>query len=80
MADGKVDLAMQRLSEVQSAKDIAVVGLLPSALQGFVVYGTAIPAYNEKPQAAITLAKYLSEPNKKDFWKSAGFELLDAGN
>ena len=31
VADGKVDLAMQLLSEVQSAKGIVVVGLLPPA-------------------------------------------------
>jgi molybdate transport system substrate-binding protein len=80
VADGKVDLAMQLLSEVQSAKDIAVVGLLLSALQSFVVYGTAIPAYNDRPEPAVALVKFLSEPNKKDFWKAAGFELLDAGN
>lgn len=79
VAEGKVDLAMQLLSEVQSAKDIAVVGLLPSALQSFVVYGTAIPAYNEKPEPAIAFVKFLSEPNKKDFWRAAGFELF-SGN
>jgi len=80
VADGKVDLAMQLLSEVQSANDVAVVGLLPSALQSFVAYGTAIPAYNDRPEPAVTLVKYLSKPNRKDFWAAAGFELLDAGN
>ncbi len=80
VAEGKVDVAMQLLSEVQSAKDISVVGLLPSALQNFVVYGTAVPAYNDKPEPAVTLTKFLSEPNKKDFWKAAGFELLHASN
>jgi hypothetical protein len=37
---------MSELSEVQSTKDIAVVGLQPSALQSFVIYGTVIPAYS----------------------------------
>ena len=76
VAEGKVDLAMQLLSEVQSAKDIAVVGLLPPGLQNFVVYGTAIPAYNDRPEAAVAFVKFLSDPNKKGFWKAAGFELL----
>lgn len=75
VADGKVDLAMQLLSEVRSAENTSVVGLLPSALQSFVVYGTAIPAYNGKPEAALAFIKFLSEPNKRDFWKAAGFEL-----
>jgi molybdate transport system substrate-binding protein len=80
VAEGKVDVAMQLLSEVQSAKDTTVVGLLPPGLQNFVVYGAAIPAYNEKPEAAVAFVKFLSAPDKKDFWKAAGFELLGASN
>ena len=70
-AEGEVDVAMQLLSEVQSAKDITVVGLLPPGLQSFVVYGAAIPAYNDKPGAALAFVKFLSEPNKKDLWHRA---------
>jgi molybdate transport system substrate-binding protein len=80
VAEGKVDVAMQLLSEVQSANDISVAGLLPPDLQNFVVYGAAIPAYNDKPEAALAFVKFLSEPNKKDFWKAAGFELMSATN
>jgi molybdate transport system substrate-binding protein len=76
VAKGGADVGMYLLSEVQSAKDIAVVGLLPSALQSFVVYGTAIPAYNDRPEVAVAFVKFLSDPNKKGFWKAAGFELL----
>ena len=65
MAEGKVDVAMQLLSEVQSAKDTTVVGLLPPGLQNFVVYGAAIPAYNEKPEAAVAFVKFLSAPDKR---------------
>src|SRR5262249_21443473 len=80
VAEGKVDVAMQLLSEVQSANDITVVGLLPPDLQNFVVYGSAIPAYNDKPEAALAFVKFLSEPNKKDFWNAAGFELISNAN
>jgi molybdate transport system substrate-binding protein len=76
VADGKADLAMQLLSEVQSADGITVVGMLPPDLQNFVVYGSAIPATNEKPEAALAFVKFLSEPNKKDVWKAAGFEMI----
>ena len=78
VAEGKVEVAMQLLSEVQSAEGIAVAGLLPAPLQNFVVYGTAIPAYNDRPEPAIALVKFLSEPGKTEFWKTAGFELLAA--
>jgi hypothetical protein len=39
-------------------------------------YGAAIPAYNDKPEAAVAFVKFLSAPDKKDFWKTAGFELI----
>lgn len=41
-----------------------MVGLLPPGLQNFVVYGSAIPAYNDKPGAALAFVKFLSEPQK----------------
>jgi molybdate transport system substrate-binding protein len=80
VADGKADLAMQLLSEVQSADGITVVGMLPPDLQNFVVYGSAIPASNDKPDAALAFVKFLSDPNTKDVWKAAGFELMGTTN
>jgi molybdate transport system substrate-binding protein len=80
VAKGEADVGMYLLSEVQSAKAITVVGLLPSTLQNFVVYGTAIPAYNDRPEPAVAFVKFLSEPSMKDFWKAAGFELMATGN
>jgi len=53
-----------------------VVGLLPPGLQNFVAYGAAIPAYNDKPGAAVAFVEFLSARDKKDFWKAAGFELV----
>jgi molybdate transport system substrate-binding protein len=74
VAKGEADVGMYLLSEIKSGKDINAVGLLPPPLQHFVVYGAAIPAYNDKPEAAVAFVKFLSAPNKKDFWKAAGFE------
>jgi ABC-type molybdate transport system substrate-binding protein len=42
----------------------------------FLAYGAAIPAYNDKPEAAVAFVKFLSALDKKDFWKTAGFELI----
>jgi hypothetical protein len=28
----------------------------------------------------LAFVKFLSEPNKKDFWKAAGFELMSGTN
>ena len=71
---------LQLLSEVQSANGITVVGMLPPDLQNFVVYGSASPTSNDKPEAASAFVKFLSDPNKKDVWKAAGFELMGTAN
>ncbi len=55
-------------------------GLLPPGLQSFVVYGTAVPAYNGAPEPAVAFVKLVSQPGKGDLWKAAGFELIGAGN
>jgi ABC-type molybdate transport system substrate-binding protein len=59
---------------VQTAKGVTLAGLLPSSLQSFVVYGTAIPAYNASPEAAMAFVKFISDPSRSERWKAAGFD------
>ena len=80
VASGKADIGFYLLSEVQPAKGITVVGLLPAALQSFVVYGTAIPADNASPGPAMSFVRYISEASRKKNWTGAGFELMGAGD
>lgn len=80
VANGEADLGMYLLSEVHTAKGIAVVGLLPAQLQSFVVYGTAIPASNHQPEAALDFVKFVSQAGKQEIWKTSGFELMGGGN
>jgi molybdate transport system substrate-binding protein len=75
VAKGDAEVGMYLLSEVQSIKGIEVVGLLPAALQSFVVYGSAIPGYNDSPEPAAAFVKFATEPSKAVLWKAAGFEL-----
>jgi molybdate transport system substrate-binding protein len=80
VAKGDADLGIYLLSEVQSVKGITVLGLLPSALQDFVTYGSAIPAENAKPEPAAAFVKFISDAAQAQAWKAAGFELVKAGN
>jgi molybdate transport system substrate-binding protein len=80
VANGEADVGLYLISEVQTIKGVAVVGLLPPALQDFIVYGTAVPAYNPTPQAALAFVKFLSEPANGERWKAGGFELVGSGN
>lgn len=75
-AKGEADFGFHLISEVQTVKGITLVGLLPPALQSFVVYGTAIPTYNATPDAALAFVKFISDPSKAERWKAAGFELV----
>jgi molybdate transport system substrate-binding protein len=79
VADGKAEIGLYLLSEVRSAKGVQVVGLLPSTLQNFVVYGTAIPVSNAKPEAAASLVEFLTRPGQRESWNAAGFELVNSG-
>jgi molybdate transport system substrate-binding protein len=76
VAKGEADFGFYLISEVQTAKGITLVGLLPPPLQSFVVYGTAIPTYNATSEAALAFVKFISDPTKGERWKAAGFELM----
>ena len=76
VANGEVDLGLYLVSEVQTVEGIELVGLLPSALQNFIVYGTAVPTYNAAPEAALAFVKFISDPTRGGRWNAAGFELV----
>jgi molybdate transport system substrate-binding protein len=76
VAKGEADVGFYLVSEVQTAKGITLVGLLPSPLQSFVVYGAAIPSSNATPDAALAFIKFISDPTKSERWKAAGFEPM----
>ena len=76
VAKGEADFGLYLISEVQMAKGITLVGLLPPPLQSFVVYGTAVPTYNATPDAALAFVKFISDPTRGERWKAAGFELV----
>lgn len=80
VAKGAAEVGMYLVSEVQAAKGISMVGLLPAAVQSYVVYGTAIPAYNATPDSSLAFVKFISDPMRAERWKAAGFELLANGN
>jgi molybdate transport system substrate-binding protein len=76
VAKGDADFGLYLVSEVQTAKGITLVGLLPAPFQSFVVYGAAVPASSAIPEAALAFIKFVSDPTKEARWKAAGFELV----
>ena len=78
VAKGDADFGLYLVSEVQTAKGISLVGLLPAPFQIFVVYGAAVPGNSPIPEAALAFVKFISEPMQEGRWKAAGFELVGA--
>ena len=62
------------MSEVIAVKGIALVGLLPPALQSLIVYGAAVLAANAAPEPAAAFIAFLTDPSHRQRWRDAGFE------
>ena len=70
---GEADLGIYPVSEVIAVKGIALVGLLPPALQSLIVYEAAVLAAAAAPQPAAAFIAFLTDPSRQQVWKDAGF-------
>lgn len=77
VANGDADLGMFLASEVQNVEGAALIGSLPSPLNNYAVFSSAIPTYNLEPESAIAFVEFISDPTSKDHWAVGGFEHLD---
>lgn len=71
---GEAEIGIYPVSEVIAVKGIALVGLLPPALQSLIVYEAAVLTANAAPEPAGALIAFLSEPANRPRWKQAGFD------
>jgi molybdate transport system substrate-binding protein len=71
---GEAEIGIYPLSEVISVAGIALVGLLPPALQSLIVYGAALHAAAAAPAPAAALMTFLSDPAHRPVWRGSGFE------
>lgn len=78
VAKGEADLGLYLLSEVNRIDGVAVVGLLPSALQSYVVYAAAVPAGSPNTAEAMAFIRFVTDPSRRARWEAAGFELVPA--
>jgi molybdate transport system substrate-binding protein len=71
---GEAELGIYPVSEVIAVKGIALVGLLPPALQSLIVYGAAVLTANANPAPAAAFIAFLTDPSHRQRWTDAGFE------
>jgi molybdate transport system substrate-binding protein len=71
---GEAEIGIYPLSEVIAVPGIALVGLLPPALQSLIVYGAAVLAANAAPEPAGAFIAFLTDGAHRPIWEKAGFE------
>ena len=71
---GEAEIGIYPVSEVIAVKGIALVGLLPPALQSLIVYGAAVLTASSAPEPAGAFIAFLTDPAHRPRWKEAGFE------
>jgi molybdate transport system substrate-binding protein len=62
VADGKVALGFQQLSELMNLKGITLLGPLPDAIQSMTVFSGGVSASSDAPDAAHALLAFMASP------------------
>lgn len=74
VAEGRVELGFQQLSELIHATGIDVVGPLPPATQQITVFAAAIVATSAQPKATSDFITYMASPATRDAKRRQGLE------
>jgi molybdate transport system substrate-binding protein len=80
IANGEIDVGLYLLSEVLTVKGVTVAGMLPTALQNYIVYAGAVLADSASPDPALEFIKFVADPSKQTQWKTSGFESIAKPN
>jgi molybdate transport system substrate-binding protein len=60
IAEGKVELGFQQLSELVHQPGIDIIGMLPATIQAVTVFSAAICATSERQEAARAFLNHLA--------------------
>lgn len=74
VADGRVELGFQQLSELMNLPGIELLGSLPAAIQTLTVFSGGVCADAADPAAARALLDYLAAPQTADIKRRHGME------
>jgi molybdate transport system substrate-binding protein len=74
VADGRVALGFQQLSELMNLPGIAVLGPLPESIQTTTVFSGGVCAASTEPAAARALLEYLEAPAAAEPKRRCGME------
>ena len=74
VADGRVELGFQQLSEMMSLPGIVVLGPLPAAIQSITTFAGGVAATSARPDAARALLAFLAAPQAAEIKRKGGME------
>jgi molybdate transport system substrate-binding protein len=74
VANGDADIGVAMISEILQAPGVELVGPVPTEVQDFVMFTTAIPTNAQRPAAAKALIDFLTSPKASSILKSKGLE------
>jgi molybdate transport system substrate-binding protein len=77
VAEGRVELGFQQLSELLPLAGITVLGPLPDAIQSITVFSGAITASSKEPAAARALLAFAASPAVTGLKRSLGMDAAD---
>jgi molybdate transport system substrate-binding protein len=73
VAQGRVSVVIQNVSEIVAVTGVTLAGRLPAALQSYNTYVAAISAHAAHPREARALIDALIQPAERARWRRAGF-------
>ncbi|MBA2960997.1 MULTISPECIES: substrate-binding domain-containing protein [Ramlibacter] len=76
LVSGEADLGFQQVSELQHAKGIHYLGLVPAELQSYTIYSAAMSANAANAEAAMPLLSALRSPPVQAAVRASGMEPL----
>ena len=74
VANGTAEIGLGQLSEIAADPRVDLVGLLPTEIQNFTLFGAGIASTSTEPDIARILVRFISSPTAQAIWKAKGFE------
>jgi molybdate transport system substrate-binding protein len=79
VADGRVELGFQQLSELLNLPGIDVIGPLPPAIQIITTFSGGVSVTCQRPEAARAMLAYMASPAADEAKRRQGMEPARAG-
>lgn len=74
VADGKVELGFQQLSELMNLPGIEVLGPLPDAIQIITIFSAGLSATSKQPDAVRAMLEFFRSPETAEIKRHNGME------